>query len=144
MAEELRPSTGTPGRDSPLTSLLETYERAFNRNDALMMNGLFAEDCTFVSFGGNVVRGKEALHAAQVAVFEPDGPLASISVCYRPEHITMLSETVAVVHARQRTLGDDGEPIDGPDPMEAVFTVTAQRVDGRWLIRMGQNTPVQG
>lgn len=77
-------------------------------------------------------------------MFDPGGVLTSISVRYQLEQITFLSPTIAVIRARQRSANPDGQPADGAgaDPMEAILTVTAERSDGHWRIRMGQNTPV--
>nr|MDT0667116.1 hypothetical protein [Micromonospora sp. DSM 115978] len=61
---------------------MSVYERAFNTNDARMMNDLFAADPVFVNFGGQVVHGKDDLYRAQQLVFEAGGPLEHVRVAY--------------------------------------------------------------
>lgn len=126
-----------------LNDLIKRYEYAFNTNDAKFMNDLFVDDPVFVNFGGNLVNDKEALYQAQLFVFGPGGPLESTRVSYTVERITHLTDALAVIHARQRTLvfEDDVEG-DRKDPMEAIFLVLAEWADGSWRIKIGQNTPV--
>jgi uncharacterized protein (TIGR02246 family) len=125
-----------------VVELLERYESAFNANDARAMNHLFADGCAFVNFGGHLVEGKEALLAAQRAVFDPGGALEAVSVRYDPVRITELAPEVVALHARQRTLGwAAGE---GRDPMAAVLLVVVRReAGGAASIVLGQNTPVK-
>jgi uncharacterized protein (TIGR02246 family) len=129
--------------DQELTELISRYEGAFNANDAKGMNELFMDDVVFVNFGGNIVFGKEALYQAQKYVFSSGGPLEHIRVSYSIESIRFLKDDIAAVHARQRSL-DFSSAHSGSekDPMQAVFMVIAERHAGRWLIRVGQNTPV--
>ncbi|MCP2168092.1 YybH family protein [Goodfellowiella coeruleoviolacea] len=129
--------------DDQLADLVRSYENAFNTNNARAMNDLFADEPVFVNFGGNLVRDKQALHRAQSFVFAPGGPLERISVSYTIENITHLAPDLAAVHARQRTRQDgaDGQ-VAGEDPMAAILLLVAQRTNGEWRIRVGQNTPV--
>ncbi|WP_030106457.1 SgcJ/EcaC family oxidoreductase [Actinoalloteichus caeruleus] len=131
------------GSDRILTALVRDYEHAFNTNDARFMNDLFADDPVFVTFGGNLVDGKEELYRAQAAVLAPGGVLEHTSVSYTVERITRLDTGVAVIHARQRTRhsGTTDERA-GKDPMESVLMLVAQLDDRGWRIRIGQNTPV--
>ncbi|WP_307875252.1 SgcJ/EcaC family oxidoreductase [Frankia nepalensis] len=128
--------------DDP-SALIDAYERAFNGNDARMMNDLFAPEPVFVNFGGQLVRGKSDLYRAQELVFGPGGPLEHVRVRYVMLSTIFLAADVAVVHARQRSLAPDGTIVDHEDdPLEAVFTVVLVRNDGHWRIKVGQNTPV--
>ncbi|NIJ10017.1 uncharacterized protein (TIGR02246 family) [Saccharomonospora amisosensis] len=125
-------------------NLIKRYEHAFNTNDAKSMNALFVEDPVFVNFGGNLIDDRESLYRVQRFVFGSGGPLEDISVSYTVERITHLTAGLAVIHARQRTLGADTATTDQPrkDPMEAIFMVVAELVGDEWRIRIGQNTPV--
>lgn len=90
-----------------MDDLIKRYERAFNAGDAKSMNALFVEDPVFVNFGGNLVDDRESLYRIQRFVFGPGGPLEDVSVSYTIERITHLTAGLAVIHARQRTLGAD-------------------------------------
>ncbi|NYH78428.1 uncharacterized protein (TIGR02246 family) [Actinopolyspora biskrensis] len=129
--------------DRALADLVESYEHAFNANEAGAMNDLFANDPVFVNFGGKLVRGKESLYRSQSAVFGPGGPLEDVSVDYTVESVTHLAPGLAAVHARQRTARSEAGGAEwSGDPVEAMFMVIAELVDGEWRIRIGQNTPV--
>lgn len=129
--------------DHELTALIKQYEHAFNDNDALGMNDLFAADPVFVNFAGNMVSDKGVLLTAQQAVFAEGGPLADIHVSYTVEKITHLAPGLAAVHSRQRTRRTDGGTVKtGHDLMEAVFLIVSRRTGAGWRIVLGQNTPV--
>ncbi|MQA10210.1 MAG: SgcJ/EcaC family oxidoreductase [Pseudonocardiaceae bacterium] len=131
------------GTDRAQNDLIKHYEHAFNTNDANSMNDLFVDDPIFVNFGGNLVDDKESLYRAQAFVFGQGGPLENISVSYTVESITHLTAELAVIHSRQRTLRSEADTQDQrKDPMEAIFMVIAQLIDGEWRIKIGQNTPV--
>lgn len=119
-----------------LRDLVQRYQSAFNTNDAAAMNALFADDVSFVNFGGRLVEGRQNLLRAQRFVFERGGALEKVSVTYEIERVTLLSDTVVVVHARQRSKDRDTQD----DPMEAIFTLVLQRGDEGWRIKVGQNT----
>lgn len=131
------------GTDRALVELVENYERAFNANEAGVMNDLFASDPVFVNFGGRLVRGKESLYRSQALVLGPGGPLEEVSVGYAVESVTHLAPGLAAVHARQRTAPSGTDDVErSGDPMEAMFLIVAELVEGEWRIRIGQNTPV--
>ncbi|SOD64313.1 conserved hypothetical protein [Streptomyces zhaozhouensis] len=132
------------GHEREIAEVVSRYEDAFNQNDAGAMNALFTPDTIFVNFGGNLVFGAENLYRAQSFVFAEEGPLADISVSYTIESIVLLTPEVAAAHARQRTVGESAERLaEGSDPMEGVLAMTLMRdAEGRWRIRMAQNTPV--
>lgn len=121
--------------DHELIALIKQYEHAFNANNALAMNDLFAADPVFVNFAGNLVSDKGVLLKAQQAVFAEGGPLADIRVSYTVEKITHLAPGLAAVHSRQRTRAEN-------DLMEAVFLIVSRRTEAGWRIVLGQNTPV--
>ncbi|WP_017976658.1 SgcJ/EcaC family oxidoreductase [Actinopolyspora halophila] len=129
--------------DRALADLVENYEHAFNANEAGVMNDLFANDAIFVNFGGKLVRGKESLYRSQALVFGPGGPLEDVSVDYAVESVTYLAPGLAAVHVRQRTARSEADGVErSGDPLEAMFVIIAELVDGAWRIRIGQNTPV--
>ncbi|TDC38171.1 DUF4440 domain-containing protein [Actinomadura sp. KC345] len=84
MVDSQRTTTERSEHDQ-LAAVVESYESAFNGNDAEAMNALFSEDAVFVNFGGNLVFGAELLYRAQAHVFAPGGALENISVRYLVE-----------------------------------------------------------
>ncbi|TDC94305.1 SgcJ/EcaC family oxidoreductase [Actinomadura sp. 7K507] len=139
-----RRPTSEAAKHDQVTEVVQSYESAFNRNDAKAMNALFSEDTVFVNFGGNLVFGADLLYQAQAHVFAPGGALEGIHVRYSVESVLFLSPDIAVVHARQRsaTAGDRLSTTD-KDPMESILQMTLmQDVQGRWRVRAAQNTPV--
>lgn len=118
-------------------AVLHAYEAAFNSNDAEAMNALFAEECSFVNFGGRLVLGRKQLLLAQSAVFAADGPLAHVRVTYTVRAVVGLADELVLVHAHQQSEGH----ASGPGDLAAVFTVLLQHSNEGWLIRSGQNTP---
>jgi uncharacterized protein (TIGR02246 family) len=140
----MAPRTSPPDARDEIVEVLRRYEAAFNENDATGMNSLFTGDAIFVNFGGNLVFGAEDLLRAQTFVFSPGGPLEDVKVRYPVESLVFLADDIAVVHARQQTLGADDEATVGDrDPMEAVFMAVLVHDSTGWRIRVGQNTPVQ-
>ncbi|MET0386625.1 MAG: SgcJ/EcaC family oxidoreductase [Polyangiales bacterium] len=124
-------------------ALLARYEAAFNSKRPDEINALFTEDASFVNFGGNLVRGREALHRAQSVVLGPGGPLEHARVRYTVESTVFLTPEVAVLHARQRSAGSAADQVETTrDPLHAIFVIVAQKRANGWLIRTGQNTPV--
>jgi uncharacterized protein (TIGR02246 family) len=97
-----------------------------------------------VNFGGNLVFGAELLYRAQAHVFAPGGALENINVRYPIESVVFLTPDVAVIHARQRSATADGQSAAAEkDPMESILQMTlTQDAQGRWRIRVAQNTPV--
>lgn len=130
--------------ESDLFKLVEAYQEAFNTNDAAAMSALFTEDTIFVNFSGKIVRGRAELKIAQEYVFRPGGPLENISVNYSIESVTRVEHNIALVHARQRALLDNGRLVDRErDDMHSVLTLLVVSSGDNWLVKSGQNTPVR-
>ncbi|OEV04971.1 SgcJ/EcaC family oxidoreductase [Streptomyces oceani] len=135
--------TGPSGGEDEVAEVVARYEAAFNENSAGAMNALFSSDTVFVNFSGTLVFGADHLYQAQSFVFAEGGPLADITVSYTIENIAFLTPEVAVAHARQRSVGSEGQEGDASDPMEGILMMTLMRdAAGQWRIRMAQNTPV--
>ena len=54
----------------------------------------------------------------------------------------LVGPDVAAVHARQRTVGPDGEPVAGAPEGSPTYVMTEE--GGRWLLAACQNTLVAG
>lgn len=100
---------------------------------------LLASEAVWVTALGKRLTGWDEINAFTHKMLTP--ALGEHYAAYEIAHITFLSETVVAVNVVQKPIDGQGKP-DGDEPEgRPLYVIT--KVDGNWLIAVGQNTRFQ-
>lgn len=123
---------------SPITATLNRVAEAWNAGDGTAYGAEFTDDATYVTFSGDVLRGRTAIAATHQFLF--DGPLrgSRMDELGAAAEIRMLTDDVAHV------LVDGGVRLDGQEQLSAERASTVsfvlRRAGEQWQIAAFQNT----
>jgi len=108
----------------------------WNHRDASGMSSLFADDGHMIGFDGSVINGRTEIeaHLSPIFVKHPTPPFVSIV-----REVRRLADEVALLRAVVG-MAPPGKAELNPD-LNAVQTLVAVHIDGRWRVAMFQNTP---
>jgi uncharacterized protein (TIGR02246 family) len=126
-----------------ITAVLSRLAAAWNAGDGTAYGAEFAEDATYVTFAGDVLRGRTAIAATHQFLF--DGPLRGSRMSGTGAgEVRMITEDVAYVLVD----GAGGIRLEGQEelPDERVSTVSflLRRDGGEWVVVAFQNTRSTG
>lgn len=100
---------------------------------------LLTRDAVWVTALGKRLTGWDEINAFTHKVLTP--ALGEHYASYEIAHVTFLTDMVAAVNVVQKPIDGSGNP-DGDEPEgRPLYVVT--KVDGNWLIAIGQNTRFQ-
>ena len=128
--------------DSPITATLSRIADAWNAGDGTAYGAEFTDDATYVTFAGDVLRGRRAIGETHQFLF--DGPLrgSRMGEPGAAAEIRMLTDDVAHV------LIDGGVRLDGqaelPTDRASTVSFVLRRAGDRWEIAAFQNTRAGG
>lgn len=119
----------------------EVFTQAWNQRDAHALASVFDEDAEFVNVTGLWWHDREAIERAHAYglthIF--DGSTLELV----RSKVKMLTQNVAVVHARMRLTGQTPVAgVDRPRPRTTHFSFVARRTGDRWSCASAQNTDV--
>jgi uncharacterized protein (TIGR02246 family) len=122
-----------------ITAVLSRLATAWNAGDGTAYGTEFAEDATYVTFAGDVLRGRTAI--AETHQFLFDGPLRGSRMSGTgPGEVRMITDDVAYVLVD----GAGGVRLEGQEelPDERVSTVSflLRRGSAGWAVVAFQNT----
>jgi len=116
-----------------IRALLGRVQGGFNTKAADVTAGIFTDDGVTIAPPGNVVRGREDLHAYQTARLT--GPAADWEIAVEVEELTRLSDDVVVAHVRQDMTIPGGS-------FSNVGTAVVVRREGAWLVARYHNSRI--
>lgn len=134
MASPTAATSPLPAVDADaIRALLARLQGGFNAKVPDTTAGLFTDDGVSIAPPGNVVRGREDLHAYQTARLT--GPAADWEIAVEVEDLTRLADDVVLAHVRQDMTIPGGS-------FSNVGTVVVVRRDGAWLVARYHNSRI--
>lgn len=118
----------------------ERFKEAWNRYDPDGIANLFVDNADFVNVTGKWWDSKRDIweaHDFGLRVIFQDSKMEVLKV-----KVKMLSEDIAVVHARIRIMGQTEKEVDSAGLRETMFLFVARKVDDEWLCESAQNTDI--
>lgn len=122
------------------SEIAERFKKAWNSYDAEGIASLFFENADFVNVTGKWWDNKEDILKAHDFGFRVIFKNSLLEVLNVKEKI--LSEEIAVVHARIRLTGQTEKEVEKADIRETMFLFVLRKVDGQWLCESAQNTDI--
>jgi uncharacterized protein (TIGR02246 family) len=122
--------------DTEIRELHAALLNAWNHHDGDALAGLFAPDGNLVGFDGSTVDGRESIRAHVTAIFA-DHETASYVGTVRD--VRSLSADVALLRAAVGMVPPGGDDIN--PATNAIQSLVAVRLEGRWQVALYQNTP---
>ena len=122
------------------SEIAERFKEAWNSHDAKGIASLFFENADFVNVTGKWWDNKEDILKAHDFGFRVIFKNSLLEVLNVKEKI--LSEEIAVVHARIRLTGQTEKEVEKADIRETMFLFVLRKVDGQWLCESAQNTDI--
>ena len=110
-----------------LREVLDGLELAWARGDGEAFGTWFTPDATYVSRGGVLCDGREAIAALHAGVFAGEQRGTTVHLTVR--RTQPLTEDVAIVHVGVRTTFDRM-----PGTIDALSTVVMRRTAGGWRV----------
>ena len=124
----------SPAIDLVYTTLLD----AWNRRDAAAFAALFGDTGTMIGFDGSTATGGDAIRGPLAPLFRHHPTARYV---YEVEEIRQLGETFWMLRAVVGMVPPGGDTVT-PD-VNALQTLVAHHLDGRWTVTLFQNTPAQ-
>lgn len=122
------------------SEIAERFKKAWNSYDAEGIARLFFENADFVNVTGKWWDNKEDILKAHEFGFRVIFKNSLLEVLNVKEKI--LSEEIAVVHARIRLTGQTEKDVEKADIRETMFLFVLRKIDGQWLCESAQNTDI--
>ncbi len=117
------------------------FVEAWNQRNALGIADLFAEDAEFVNVVGLWWHNRHDIFKAHdygLKVIFKDSHLE-----LRKTKVKMLSEDIALVHARMKLSGQTGHgDVNQPYSRQNILSFVVKRSDNRWLCESAHNTDI--
>ncbi|MGI5130891.1 SgcJ/EcaC family oxidoreductase [Pseudonocardia sp. CA-107938] len=126
-----------------IIAVLSRLAAAWNAGDGTAYGAEFTEDATYVTFAGQVLRGREAIAATHQFLF--DGPLRGSRMSGTGAgEVRMITDDVAYVLVD----GAGGIRLEGqeelPDERASTVSFVLRRAADGWAVAAFQNTRVSG
>lgn len=118
----------------------ERFKEAWNRYDPDGIANLFVDNADFVNVTGKWWDSKRDIweaHDFGLRVIFQHSMMEILKV-----KVKMLSEDIAIVHARVRITGQTEKEVDSAGLRETMFLFVARKVDDEWLCESAQNTDI--
>jgi uncharacterized protein (TIGR02246 family) len=118
----------------------ERFKEVWNRYDPDGIANLFVDNADFVNVTGKWWDSKRDIweaHDFGLRVIFQHSKMEVLKV-----KVKMLSEDIAVVHARIRIMGQTEKEVDSAGLRETMFLFVARKVDDEWLCESAQNTDI--
>lgn len=118
----------------------ERFKEAWNRYDPDGIANLFVDNADFVNVTGKWWDSKRDIweaHDFGLRVIFQHSKMEVLKV-----KVKMLSEDIAVVHARIRIMGQTEKEVDSAGLRETMFLFVERKVDDEWLCESAQNTDI--
>ena len=129
----------SPDGNVAIPALLKAEEDAWNRHDMTAFANLCHEDADWVSWTGNLSRGRAKIKEGHERVHRTYYKNSRLTLL-RIEDLTFITPEIAIAHGRTEFSGDERSPGKVFQYRKtAVFT----KRDGVWRIRAVHNTRLQ-
>ena len=126
--------------DSP-ESIPSRFVDGWNNRDVDEMMSAFAKDAEFVNVVGLWWHNREQIHRAHdygLKVIFNDS-----SLTIQKTSVKLLSETIALVHAKMRLTGQSSkDSVSNPAPRHTIFSFVVQHFNDQWLCVSAHNTDI--
>lgn len=122
-----------------IAQVVAAVEKTQRDRDPKGFMHLLARDAVWVTALGKRLTGWDEINAFTHKVLTP--ALGEHYASYEIAHVSFLTDLVAAVNVVQKAIDGSGNP-DG-DEAEGRPLYVLTKVDGNWLIAVGQNTPFQ-
>ena len=122
------------------SEIAEHFKEAWNSYDAKGIANLFFENADFVNVTGKWWDNKEDIWKAHDFGFRVIFKNSHLEVLNVKEK--MLSDDIAIVHARISLTGQTEKEVEKADMRETMFLFVVRRIDGVWLCESAQNTDI--
>ena len=120
--------------------IAERFAEAWNRYDARSIAELFFEKADFVNVTGKWWDNKEDIFKAHdfgLRIIFKNSQLEVLTVKEK-----MLSDDIAVVHARFRLEGQTEKDVEKANIRETMFLFVLRKTNGQWFCESAQNTDI--
>ncbi len=136
---QTRENINSPDGNVAIPALLKAAEDTWNRHDMTAFANLCHEDADWVSWTGNLSRGRAKIKEGHERIHRTYYK-NSHHTLLRIEDLTFITSEIAIAHARTELSGDERSPGKVFQYRKtAVFT----KRDGVWRIRAVHNTRLQ-
>lgn len=118
----------------------ERFKEAWNRYDPDGIADLFFDNADFVNVTGKWWENKKDIwkaHDFGLRVIFQHSKMEVLKI-----KVKMLSEDIAIVHARIRITGQTEKEVDQAGLRETMFLFVARKVNGQWFCESAQNTDI--
>lgn len=118
----------------------ERFKEAWNRYDPDGIANLFFDKADFVNVTGKWWDNKEDIwkaHDFGLRIIFQHSQMEIVKI-----KVKMLSEDIAIVHARIRITGQTEKEVDSAGMRETMFLFVARKVNDEWLCESAQNTDI--
>jgi uncharacterized protein (TIGR02246 family) len=119
-----------------IKALYEKLMAAWNKRDASAFAALFTLDANLIGFDGSQVNGRNEIQSHLGKIFKEHKTPPFVSIV---RNVRLLNESAAVLSANVGMMSESSGELD--PALNAVQTLVACRVNGRWQICVFQNTP---
>jgi uncharacterized protein (TIGR02246 family) len=124
------------------TALIQDIPKAFAaawaKHDGRQLAKIMAEDVDFVDVSGDWLHGREDFEMYQTRLLSgrfSESTLTPLNVTVR-----FLRPDLAVLHWSWKVQGDRNEDRTARKPGFGMFTMIAEKQEGRWMVVVAQNT----
>ena len=116
--------------------LYEKLMAAWNKRDAASFAALFTLDANLIGFDGSQVNGRSEIQTHLTKIFKDHKTPPFVSIV---RNVRLLNESAAVLSANVGMINEASKELD--PALNAVQSLVACRVNGRWQVCVFQNTP---
>lgn len=125
-----------PDNEGAVRALHQALLQGWNQRSAGGMAALFAEDANLIGFDGSQVNGRQEIQSHLGQVFA-DHPTAAY--VWKVREVRFLGPRVAILRAVAGMVPPGQSDIN--PAVNAVQTLVARKLQGKWYIAVFQNTP---
>jgi uncharacterized protein (TIGR02246 family) len=122
--------------ESDIEALYHALLRSWNEQDAAAYAALFAENGHVVGFDGSLMDGPAEIESTLRTIFAHHRTASYVAIV---RDISLLAPDVALLQARAGMVPPQEDNIN--PAVNAIQSLVARQVDGRWRITLFQNTP---
>jgi uncharacterized protein (TIGR02246 family) len=121
---------------APILGLYQQLLQQWNKRNAAGMAGVFAPNGSLIGFDGSQLNGQQEIYEVMDEIFTNFPTAAYVSIV---KEVRMLGDNAALVLAVVGMVAQGQTDIS--PAVNAIQTMTAAMVDGKWRVALFQNTP---
>ena len=131
-------SAQTKEDEAAVRNIPQQFAAAWATHDGAQLGKLMADDVDFINVGGHWMHGRADFVTYHSRLLS--GRFKQSNVTPLSTEVRFLRPDLAVLHWSWKIVGDHNEDQSTRKPRMGIFTMLAEKRDGKWLVVVAQNT----